>query len=289
MHLAAGLRSVVMSLFLALVAFALFRLLLRDWGRAGLLTTFTLGLFYTYGHAYLYLEQNQLPGLNLGRHRILLVIWLGLFAGGYWLILKRVKETLQANRALNVVSGILLALPAIQLVNFQIASAASAPAQQITTSDDPELAGLTLPVPPRDVYYIILDEYARDDVLLDFYGYDNSDFLTELRARGFYVPECARSNYVKTRLSLTSSLNLDYLEPLGITSNQKDQLANELIRDSKVKRIFAALGYKIVAFETGFPWTEWVNADIYFARSTQQINAVVGGLNEPRWGRLCTT
>ena len=59
-----------------------------------------------------------------------------------------------------------------------------------------------------DVYYIILDGYGRDDSLLEIYNYDNSSFLDNLSDLGFYTANCSRSNYAKTRLSLTSSLSV---------------------------------------------------------------------------------
>lgn len=62
-----------------------------------------------------------------------------------------------------------------------------------------------------DIYYIILDGYARQDKLKELYGFDNSEFLDALTRRGFYIASQARSNYAQTRLSLSSSLSMDYL------------------------------------------------------------------------------
>ena len=62
-----------------------------------------------------------------------------------------------------------------------------------------------------DIYYIITDEYARADVLEEFYDHDNSGFLDQLRERGFYVAEQSFSNYALTFLSLASSLDMRYV------------------------------------------------------------------------------
>ena len=40
-----------------------------------------------------------------------------------------------------------------------------------------------------DVYYVILDGYARADALATHYGYDNEPFLDALRERGFVVAD----------------------------------------------------------------------------------------------------
>jgi len=62
-----------------------------------------------------------------------------------------------------------------------------------------------------DVYYIILDEYAREDVLM-MIGYDNSDFIDKLRDRDFYIANKSTSNYAWTCCSLPSSLNMSYVD-----------------------------------------------------------------------------
>jgi hypothetical protein len=46
-----------------------------------------------------------------------------------------------------------------------------------------------------DIYYVILDGYARADILDELYGYDNSRFLDYLERHGFFVAETSHSNY----------------------------------------------------------------------------------------------
>ena len=65
-----------------------------------------------------------------------------------------------------------------------------------------------------DIYYIVLDGYGREDILNEYYAYDNSEFLENLAKRGFAVPHQARSNYPKTVLSISSTLNMDYISNL---------------------------------------------------------------------------
>jgi hypothetical protein len=118
---------------------------------------------------------------------------------------------------------------------------------------------------PPDVYLIILDTYTRHDVLRDDLSFDNSEFLAQLESLGFYIARCSQSNYVHTRLSLSSSMNYRYLHdiyPTDPTSNTSPSL----IKQSAVQRIFEGWGYKIVAFETGHSRTELTDADIYYTR-----------------------
>ena len=66
-----------------------------------------------------------------------------------------------------------------------------------------------------NVYYIILDRYASSKVLKDVFDFDNQDFISQLSARGFHVTENSHSNYANTVLSLTSSLNMEYVNYLA--------------------------------------------------------------------------
>ncbi|MGE0606298.1 MAG: hypothetical protein AB7O62_04160 [Pirellulales bacterium] len=78
----------------------------------------------------------------------------------------------------------------------------------------PLAAGAEQPANQPDVYYLILDGYARGDVLQQMHGFNNGTFLTALRERGFFVADQAQANYAQTRLSLPASLDMDYLPNL---------------------------------------------------------------------------
>jgi len=131
---------------------------------------------------------------------------------------------------------------------------------------------------PPDIYYIILDGYGRSDVLKNEYGYDNSDFLKALEDLGFYVAECSQSNYAQTQLSLSSSLNFNYIDTLSdrFVPGMDDRTGlDALIKHGVIQQSLEASGYKTVAFATGFLLSEWYDADYYLA---PQLD--VGELNE---------
>jgi hypothetical protein len=64
-----------------------------------------------------------------------------------------------------------------------------------------------------------------------------------------------------TEFSLSSSLNFDYIDHLGVSGSRDDRIA--LLQHSATRSFFEANGYKIVAFPTGWPFTEWRDADMY--------------------------
>jgi len=100
-----------------------------------------------------------------------------------------------------------------------------------------------------DVYYIILDQFAADDSLKQFFHYSPDRFSAFLRKRDFYLPKKPMSNYDNTYQSLSSSLNMSYLDPipraLG-TGNEDLSINIALMQDSAVVQLFRQIGYKIV-------------------------------------------
>lgn len=79
-----------------------------------------------------------------------------------------------------------------------------------------------------NIFFIIMDEYAREDVLLELTEFDNSPFIKEMEAKGFYNFKKAHSNYIQTNLSIPTTLHMDYnLYPVGDES-KKVQYSGEI-------------------------------------------------------------
>jgi hypothetical protein len=113
-----------------------------------------------------------------------------------------------------------------------------------------------------------LDAYPRADVLAEEYGHDNGPFIQSLKDLGFYVAECSQSNYESTAPSLTSSLNLDYVQNMSDTfkTGEKELMGLfKLMDDNNVQETVSNFGYKTVAFSNGFLLAEWRDADVFIA------------------------
>ncbi len=110
----------------------------------------------------------------------------------------------------------------------------------------PNAAAAELP----NVYYIILDGYARADSLQRICHFDNSDFLKFLRLRGFYVADEACSNYPMTFMSVASSLNMRYLDDEVKSPGYSAVYA--MWDNPLVARIFQSKGYRFVYMATNF-------------------------------------
>ena len=106
-----------------------------------------------------------------------------------------------------------------------------------------------------DVYIIVVDGYARSDVLRRFYGFDNGPFLSALGDLGFSVASKSSANYAWTFLSLASALNMTYLQELagqvGLRSRDQKR-AQEMIRDNAVLAFLRSRGFRTIHIAS--PW-----------------------------------
>jgi hypothetical protein len=226
----------------AMVAFAAVAILVRDWHRAALVTTVLIIGFFGYGHAWNAVAEvldSQWPLIGAW----VIVVGIGLVVA--WRTVRRARA---ATRVLNLVAAIALLLNAWSLAGTMVAfGAVRSPAN--------DLAALELhPADPDrlpDVYNIILDRYAGSLALDEIYDFDNEPFLTALEERGFDVARRAHANYIKTPLSLGSSLNLDYLDVDALKAEadngQDREPAHQLLRAHLVvPTALKALGYQYI-------------------------------------------
>jgi hypothetical protein len=102
---------------------------------------------------------------------------------------------------------------------------------------------------PRDIYLIVLDEYANASVLRERLGFDNRPFEDSLRALGFIIP-VVHSNYVHTAISIPSLLNSSHLLELGpeMGHSMDPTLPNYLVQNNRSARFLRAHGYRYILF-----------------------------------------
>jgi hypothetical protein len=266
-NLSIALRPLLAVILATAIGFLNLNAALRDPHRAGFWLSGSLLLFYTYGHVYHVLERTPILSLNLGRHRILGPTWFILFLILSWMVIAERISFHKMTAALNAASLVLIILPLLQIGQYEF-HANTAPLRSGASAS----SSIELSLPPGktapDIYYIILDAYSRDDVLQEDFDLDNERFLSRLNDLGFFVARCSQSNYAQTQLSLASSLNMDYLSDLGeafVPGNTSRAGVDELIHHSAVRRALEDLGYRTVAFETGFKYTQIEDADLYLA------------------------
>jgi hypothetical protein len=96
-----------------------------------------------------------------------------------------------------------------------------------------------------NVYYILVDAYARQDTLMEITGYDNEPFLSQLENKGFIVSKEARSNYHFTVASLSATMNMDY-HPYDNQVYSYVDMQRSLRGINKVRNTFRQNGYEII-------------------------------------------
>jgi hypothetical protein len=279
-----ALRSLAVSFVGGAVLFLLLRLLCRDLKRSAILATIVLAWFFSYGHIYDAVKQVKIAGLLVGRHGFLLPLWLLTLALAMGWAVKKLKDTAAVTLALNVITLAILILPLAQITLFEVRTQQ---AWQNRSSTSAAANDIHIPEgsTPPDIYYIILDSYTRDDILLAEFGFDNTPFLDDLTEMGFFVARCSQSNYAQTELSLASSFNFDYLPALGdsfVSSSTDRSDLWPLIKHGAARQMLEELGYTTVAFESGYYWTHWEDADYFLApphQGTLNDLFTTGGLN----------
>ena len=217
--------------------------------KSGLIISLGLVLFFSYGHFFNVLRDVVIEDLAIGRHRYLLPSFGIIFAVGVYSILKTKKNFSDFTTIANVIAIAILLVSVSNIFVYALENSdsdRSIPNDRFNYEDG---LSTSLDYTPN-VYYIILDEYASSKVLKDIFDFDNQDFISQLSARGFHVAENSHSNYANTFLSLTSSLNMEYVNYLtdaaGADSANRE-IPYQLISDNNIMNIFKSLNYTLVS------------------------------------------
>ena len=248
----------VVVLAIVTAAFIAFRLVFKTAAVAAMLTGLLGIAFFSYGHVYVALgdhaDDRYLMGLGIPT-----VLGLGA------LVPRRAEFASRIGSILNFASVVLLAAPLYQIA-VHIYAATPSPTGELSHESaelDERVAEAKARITEnelRDIYYIILDKYPRSGSPPEF---DNSDFINELEARGFYVAPQARSNYVYSFHSIPSSLNMRYVGKDNEWDDQESRQLLEMADDHALGRILKALGYNYVHVSAGWLATETSrNADL---------------------------
>ena len=254
--------ALLVSLGFATLLLLVWTRLLRDSVRAALLTSLFLVAFFTFGHVVAAWSAAGAPGqarLWVG------VVWgVGVVASSVALVRTRRRldgvARFTALVALVLVGSTLVSL-AVQWRRASAAQAGRRAAEPLAAAGSTAVAPSALP----DIYYIVVDGYARHDTMRDLYGYDNVAFLERLRQRGFQVSGDSRANYCKTLHALASTLNMQYLhEILDVPASSVDsEPLIRLVRSNRTVHMLRERGYSIVTFASGYDLAEFSKIDHY--------------------------
>lgn len=263
--------SVVVVPLLATIVFMLLcwlalRLILRHAVKAALGVSLLLLLFFSYGHLYdLLWYPFAVRPFTFGAEYVLLPLCGLVFLVGMVLLRRTHRDLSLLTRWANYAAVLLLVVPVISIALTGLTAGKDMP----TGEDSGDEVSSAVPAPladPPDIYYLILDGFAREDILAELYDYPHSALPAALEQRGFFVARRAGANYCQTALSLASSLNYKYLDPAedGYEPNSTDRAPlTHMIANNRVMKYLQARGYTTVACATGYDPTALRNADVF--------------------------
>jgi hypothetical protein len=200
--------------------------------------------FFFYGHLFnLISEFNPEQYLH---QRFVVIPYLVFFILPTIFLIKTKKKLDNTNKIATSISIIFII---ISISNITINSTFSE--EPVTTS----LINKNLEIAEKpDIYYLIFDAYADNYTLNHHFEYDNSDFNDYLIQKGFQSNTPSYSNYHTTYLSLSSSLNLNYVNELLDEKNSSFDVisANRLIDKNTLMKTMRENGYVNINFDSGW-------------------------------------
>ena len=221
-------------------------LVFRSWTKAGALTALAVVAFFYYDTF-----KGDISGLHLA-DGLVLTLWLVLCAVAAVLVARTRRSLVNLTFGLGVIAAVLTAVPAISIASYQRDH------PMVRASDSRLWAAAMAPPaqPPArrpDIYVIVPDDYARGDVLRQYFHYDNGAFIAQLKRRGFTISAQALSPYSDSESNIAAELNMDYLTGLGRIQGKTSQDVRPLktlIEDNRAARLAKSLGYRYVHLDS---------------------------------------
>jgi hypothetical protein len=184
----------------------------------------------------------------------LLALWVAITVGLIWWLVRRPALLDKAEAFLTLTSGMLIVwfMVSISVHEYRSARAIRRSAVVRELTERIRLQSDARVGPKRDIYLIVLDEYANAEVTGRLFGFDNRVFLDSLRRLGFIVPT-VHSNYCHTFLSIPSLVNSSHIASLSdeLGRGSVDRTVPDyLVRHSRTVSFLKSQGYHYILFPT---------------------------------------
>ena len=225
----------------------------KDSQKIGICISIFLILFLSYGYFCEIISVHIIMGklIIIAPVYIFVICILFLFIVSYFII-KTQKNLNNITKILNIISFILVLMQMLYIGLYELTELFS---YNNNSEEIIEYKNIKNTKDLHDIYYIILDGYARADNLKEFYNFDNHNFIDYLLKKGFYVASKSNSNYISTFMSLPSSLNMEYINYLSDVAGEHSKeriLPHNMIKKNKIVKILKSKGYKFIHFNSGY-------------------------------------
>ncbi len=264
----------IIILPITFVSIFLLILIFKNKKAIGFVVSISFIIFFSYGHVHNLISSN----LEL-RHFYLLTIFLAFFVISVYYFIKTKRKLDNAIKITNAIGIILIVISGMNIISDNIVGNTSI--DFIDTSSNINTNQIS---DKPDVYYIIVDAYAGKDVLTNYFGYDNNEFISFLEENNFHVVPHALSNYHTTALSLSSSLNMQYLDCVENSKVTREEfresescfgpsIAYDMVQNNKIMKKFNQEGYTIINSYSGLEPTR--NFDIAFSNLCGRYSGIM--------------
>jgi hypothetical protein len=258
-------QNLLFTLVYVLVVYGFWFLLCRSPEKTAILSCVTAIFVFSFGHLFNAIGNRVILGLSIGYAKLFLVWFLIFVAVCIWILrARRVPDPFPVF----YIVGLLVVFNLVSIITFSVQ--ANKPNSQPAAASG-VIKSNTEKLP--DIYYIVLDAYARADILKSVVGYDNSAFINALKERGFYLPECAFSNYNGTELTISSVLNMDTLENLGVpvsSQTQHEAQYTNLIHHNQISKTLRSYGYQFITGRGYAAFNDINTSDVYLNYAEDQ-------------------
>ena len=240
--------------------------ILKNENKSAIIVTLILIMLFSYGHIYYLLSDVMIDEFDIGQNRYLIPAF-GLVLGiSIFFIIRARRVFDNATSILNVISivFIIVAISNVALVGAEITSCDKCSNQEFfyeardfsdyfeshefSISENQELP---------DVYYLILDEYARNDALIEYHNFSNHELTEFLEKKGFHIAKNSFANYPMSVQSIPAIMNMDYInflaDEIGTEVRNYKPLNGKnygLYPNNMVIKNFKEMDYKIITFNT---------------------------------------
>ncbi len=259
-----SLRPLFVLLLLTAIVTLIIHYFIKDWHYANFIVLMIPALLLAY-RSLSSLIKTQFPQqadvLALALIPIAGVLYALVVSRRLW---RSIRNPARVTYYFSLVFGLLLSFQAVRIAKevyalFVTETFPSGTAISALT-DDTRLQDKTRP----DIYVIVLDGYARQDVLHKIYNHDNTGFISELETRGFYVASKSHSNYIQTVFTMASFWNYDYLKPWQ-SAHEYPQYLLQPIQKNRAFHLLDEIGYTSVSFEGVSSFTQIKDANVYLS------------------------
>jgi len=241
-----------MAIFSSLT-WLLLGLIVRNKAKAGLLVSLFLSWLFFYVAFFEVGKGLMIGGFLIWRHKYIFTFWCLLFAVIGIVILKKRGDFRNLTIIGNLFASLLIIFCLITISAAKIRGEHQVPAgpkniEEILSPESKMGINNNSKSWP-DIYFIILDAYARHDTLKKYYGYDNTLFYEYLKNKGFFITNKTRSNYGITKYSLASTLNMEYIHEKYGSDEDLDHfpLYHRVTKDNKLMHFLKSRGYQYIS------------------------------------------